>query len=212
MADNRRKKNNTRKADAKKPMTSGMKKIIRRSIAGVCLASAVIVAAIPADRSGKAQASITNEQKDVFDAINMLNGVAGKSTYFTNANKITDANSGLNYDDDLTKAPEVQKDAAAPDLGLAIPHQTASVSTKSSYTVANNSLRYMFDFYETTSGTSTEKAGIICSYNHDLGDTSVILMMPGEEFDPFDPGEEESEDSIRALLLRSAGEKYSYTN
>lgn len=45
-----------------------------------------------------------------------------------------------------------------------------------------------------------------------LGDTSVILMMTGEEFDPFDPGEEESEDSIRALLLRSAGEKYSYTN
>ena len=45
-----------------------------------------------------------------------------------------------------------------------------------------------------------------------LGDTSVSLFMPGEEFDPFDPGEEESEDSIRALLLRSAGEKYSYTN
>ena len=31
-----------------------------------------------------------------------------------------------------------------------------------------------------------------------LGDTSVILSMPGEEFDPLDPGEEESEDHYRA--------------
>ena len=45
-----------------------------------------------------------------------------------------------------------------------------------------------------------------------LGDTSVILSMPGERYDPFDPGEEESEDAIRALLLRSVGEKYKYTN
>ena len=45
-----------------------------------------------------------------------------------------------------------------------------------------------------------------------LGDTSVILLMPGDEFDPFDSGEEDSEDAIRALLLRSVGEKYNYKN
>ncbi len=34
----------------------------------------------------------------------------------------------------------------------------------------------MFDFYETdTSGSSSEKTGIICSYNHDLGDSNVYI-------------------------------------
>ena len=45
-----------------------------------------------------------------------------------------------------------------------------------------------------------------------LGETSVILSMPGERFDPFDYEEEDSEEAIRALLLRSVGEKYKYRN
>ncbi len=45
-----------------------------------------------------------------------------------------------------------------------------------------------------------------------LGDTNVILSMPGEEFDPFDSGEEESEDAIRSRLFRAVGEKFKYRN
>ena len=45
-----------------------------------------------------------------------------------------------------------------------------------------------------------------------LGETSVILSMPGERFDPFDYEEEDSEEAIRTLLLRSVGEKYKYRN
>lgn len=45
-----------------------------------------------------------------------------------------------------------------------------------------------------------------------LGDTSVILSMPGVEFDPFGVDEEDSEDAIRAVLLQSAGENYKYRN
>ena len=53
-----------------------------------------------------------------------------------------------------------------------------------------------------------------------LGDVSVNLSMRGEEFDPYSgPAESEagpdadpSEDAIRAVLLRSHGEKYKYSH
>ena len=51
-----------------------------------------------------------------------------------------------------------------------------------------------------------------CQVKRFLGDTSVILSMPGEEYDPFGFEEEDSEDAIRSILLRSAGEKYKYRN
>ncbi len=49
-----------------------------------------------------------------------------------------------------------------------------------------------------------------------LGDTSVLLSMPGQEFNPFesdaeDP-EKDSEKTIRAVLFQSFGEKYKYRN
>lgn len=43
-----------------------------------------------------------------------------------------------------------------------------------------------------------------------FGETAVVLSMPGEEFDPFESGEEDSEDTFRALLFRSFGENYKY--
>ena len=45
-----------------------------------------------------------------------------------------------------------------------------------------------------------------------LGDTNVILTMPGEEFDPYDSGKEDSEDVIRSRLFRAVGEKFKYSN
>ena len=52
------------------------------------------------------------------------------------------------------------------------------------------------------------------------GDTSIVLSMPGEEFDPYTgitsdgaaPDETQSEEAIRAILLRSHGEKYKYSH
>ena len=41
----------------KKTMTPGMKKTIRRAVAGICLASSLVIAAIPSDRSGSAAAA-----------------------------------------------------------------------------------------------------------------------------------------------------------
>ena len=44
-----------------------------------------------------------------------------------------------------------------------------------------------------------------------FGDTEVSFSSPGKEFDPYSGGEEDmSEDAIRALLLRSFGEKFKY--
>lgn len=52
-----------------------------------------------------------------------------------------------------------------------------------------------------------------------LGDTSVILTMQGDEFDPFaeeiqdsDQDDEISENTIRAILLRSYGEAFKYSH
>ena len=45
-----------------------------------------------------------------------------------------------------------------------------------------------------------------------FGETSITLSMPGDEYDPYEAPEEESEDSIRALLFRSFGENYKYRN
>ena len=45
-----------------------------------------------------------------------------------------------------------------------------------------------------------------------LGDSSVTFTMPGEEFDPCAPGEEESEEAIRAILFRSYGEMFKYSH
>ena len=42
-----------------------------------------------------------------------------------------------------------------------------------------------------------------------LGDTNVILTMPGEEFDPYDSGKEDSEDVIRSRLFRAVGKSSS---
>lgn len=43
-----------------------------------------------------------------------------------------------------------------------------------------------------------------------FGDISVTLTMAGEEFDPFAYEEEQSEDAIRSVFLRSFGENYKY--
>ena len=43
-----------------------------------------------------------------------------------------------------------------------------------------------------------------------FGDLSVTLTMAGEEFDPFAYDEEQSEDAIRSVFLRSFGENYKY--
>ena len=46
----------TTQGNGNKKMTSRMKSTIRKSVAGVCLASSLIIAAIPGDKSGTAKA------------------------------------------------------------------------------------------------------------------------------------------------------------
>ncbi|MBR4554875.1 MAG: cation:dicarboxylase symporter family transporter [Ruminococcus sp.] len=64
-----------------------------------------------------------------------------------------------------------------------------------------------------------EGARLHIKIKHFLGDTSVVLSMEGDEFDPYaeekedlDGEEEITENTIRSILLRSYGEAFKYTH
>ena len=101
-----------------KKLTSGMKKVIRRSVAGVCLASSLLIAAIPGDRSGNAAAA-TDVVKNLFTEINKANGVSDGNKFYKmdgSGNFTTEVAEILPYEGDYALRKEATPPAEAPDL------------------------------------------------------------------------------------------------
>ncbi|MBR6257971.1 MAG: hypothetical protein IKR23_11375, partial [Lachnospiraceae bacterium] len=178
MADVKRTQKNV-PGKKKRKLNSKGRTLVRCSVGGVLLASALIIAAIPSDRSGKAQASITSEQEKVFEAINMLNGVNPDGTFLDDSNMYTGANTGLVYENDRAHALPVQKDNNAPDLSLAIPGHGSTQATGWSLTIDNsNYVQNMFKYYEAPAANNpSQMHGVICDHNRDLGSSNAEVYI-----------------------------------
>ena len=178
MAENRNIKRNT-PVKKKRKLNAKGRKVVRRSVAGVLLASALIVASLPSDKSGTAQASITKEQKDVFAAINMLNGVKADGTFYEDAPLLSDSNYGLAYTAELANADPVQRDNNAPELDLAVPGEASTETTGWSLTIDNsNYVQNMYKYYEASAANNpSQKLGVICDHNRDLGSSNSDIFV-----------------------------------
>ena len=163
----------------KRKLNSKGRTLVRRSIGGVLLASSLIIAAIPSDRSGKAQASITSEQEKVFEAINMLNGVNPDGTFRDDLTMYAGANTGMVYDNDKANAPAVVSDNNAPNLSLAVPGHGSPYTTGWSLTIDNsNYVQNMFKYYEAPAANNpSQMHGVICDHNRDLGSSNADVYI-----------------------------------
>ncbi|MCR5251017.1 MAG: leucine-rich repeat protein [Lachnospiraceae bacterium] len=173
MAEKKAKNTDAGKNKEKKGMSPSTKRVLRQSVAGVCLVSSLLIAAIPTDRSGNAEASVKEDASTVFDAINMLNGVQTNGTSYTDSDKIM--NTGLAFDKEGVITP-VEEDPNAPDLGLAIPNQTTTTDTSWSLFVdSNNYIQTLYKYYEAPSKSGSQYLGVICDHNRDIG-ASISTM------------------------------------
>lgn len=162
-----------------KKLTSGMKKVIRRSVAGVCLASSLLIAALPSDRSGSASAA-TDAVKDLFTEINKENGVSPDNKFYT-----VDTNTGnftatvaeiLPYDGDLVLARSTQlaPPAAAPDLTKGQPTDPWTYTIGGS--ASTPQMYHMYQYYSTKNSGDSDAQGVISGFNKDvlIGDTLTV--------------------------------------
>ena len=154
-ASNKKPENSSNKNGSK--MTAKMKRTVRRAVAGVCLASSLLIAAIPSDRSGVASAALRSEIGDAFDIVN-------------------EYNPGLDYSGDLSAYGKTSPDSNAPKLDGSSDLWSYSI-VNAEYTdgeFTGGQMVRNFNYYMDSSG--TDDVGVICGYNST--DTTKDLVIP----------------------------------
>ena len=172
MAESKRTVNGSHKK--KRKLNAKGRALVRRSIGGVLLASSLIVAAIPSDRSGKASAAIPDDM-NLFTAVNMLNGVKEDGSFYGRDDADRLGNTGLVYADDLIDAPDAGWGGTTIDLSG---YDPTSPDTHWSLTVnANGQLQELFGYYTTKPAGYPSQVGIIGAINPGISSTISDLMI-----------------------------------